>query len=31
VTSLTFDGDTVVRVDYTEPAAALPSGHGSGA
>jgi broad specificity phosphatase PhoE len=31
VTSLTFDGDTVVRVDYSEPAAALPSGHGTGA
>jgi broad specificity phosphatase PhoE len=31
VTSLTFDGDVVVRVDYTEPAAALPSGHGTGA
>ena len=31
VTSLTFDGDTVVRVDYAEPAAALPSGHGAGA
>jgi broad specificity phosphatase PhoE len=31
VTSLTFDGDIVVRVDYHEPAAALPSGHGAGA
>ena len=31
VTSLTFEGDAVVRVDYTEPAAALPSGHGTGA
>jgi broad specificity phosphatase PhoE len=31
VTSLTFDGDTVVRVEYNEPAAALPSGHGTGA
>jgi broad specificity phosphatase PhoE len=31
VTSLTFDGDTVVRVDYAEPAASLPSGHGAGA
>ena len=31
VTSLVFDGDTVVRVDYAEPAATLPSGHGTGA
>ncbi len=31
VTSLTFAGDVVVRVDYHEPAAALPSGHGAGA
>jgi broad specificity phosphatase PhoE len=31
VTSLTFDGDTIVRVGYAEPAAALPSGHGAGA
>ena len=31
VTSLTFDGDTVVRVDYAEPAATLPPGHGAGA
>jgi hypothetical protein len=31
VTSLTFDGDTVVRVEYGEPAAALPSGTGAGA
>ena len=31
VTSLTFDGDTVVEVSYTEPAGALPSGHGTGA
>lgn len=31
VTSLTFDGDTIVRVDYTEPAATLPAGHGAGA
>lgn len=31
VTSLTFDGDVVVRVDYSEPAAALPSGRGAGA
>ena len=31
VTSLMFDGDAVVRVDYAEPAAALPPGHGAGA
>jgi broad specificity phosphatase PhoE len=31
VTSLTFDGDVIVRVDYREPAANLPSGHGAGA
>jgi broad specificity phosphatase PhoE len=31
VTSLTFDGDVVVRVQYHEPAANLPSGHGAGA
>jgi broad specificity phosphatase PhoE len=31
VTSLTFDGDDVVRVDYAEPAKALPPGHGAGA
>jgi broad specificity phosphatase PhoE len=31
VTSLTFDGDAVVRVGYAEPASALPSGHGTGA
>jgi broad specificity phosphatase PhoE len=31
VTSLTFDGDTVVGVAYAEPAATLPSGHGTGA
>jgi broad specificity phosphatase PhoE len=31
VTSFTFDGDTIVGVDYTEPASSLPSGHGSGA
>ena len=31
VTSLTFDGDRVVQVEYTEPAAALPSGKGAGA
>lgn len=31
ITSLTFDGDTIVRVDYAEPAATLPPGHGAGA
>ncbi len=31
VTSLTFDGDVITRVQYTEPAAALPAGHGTGA
>jgi broad specificity phosphatase PhoE len=31
VTSLRFDGDRVVSVGYTEPAASLPSGTGSGA
>ena len=31
VTSFTFVDDVVVRIDYTEPAAALPSGHGAGA
>jgi broad specificity phosphatase PhoE len=31
VTSLTFDGDVIVRVDYTEPASDLPAGHGAGA
>ena len=32
VTSLTFDGDQVVHVDYAEPAAGvLPEGHGAGA
>ncbi|GAB2471486.1 histidine phosphatase family protein [Jatrophihabitans fulvus] len=31
VTSLVFDGDVVVRVDYHEPAANLPAGHGAGA
>jgi broad specificity phosphatase PhoE len=32
VTSLTFDGDRIVRVDYAEPAAGvLPEGHGAGA
>jgi broad specificity phosphatase PhoE len=32
VTSLTFDGDRIVRVDYAEPAAGvLPEGQGAGA
>lgn len=31
VTSLTFDGDAVVQVDYAEPAADLPPGVGLGA
>ncbi len=31
VTSFTLAGDEVVRVDYLEPAAALPEGHGAGA
>lgn len=31
VTSLTFDGDVITRVQYTEPAADLPAGHGAGA
>jgi broad specificity phosphatase PhoE len=31
VTSFTFDGDDIVRVDYAEPAAALPTGQGAGA
>jgi broad specificity phosphatase PhoE len=31
VTSFTFDGDDIVGIDYTEPAAALPPGHGAGA
>lgn len=31
VTSLVFDGDAIVRVDYAEPAASLPSGYGAGA
>jgi broad specificity phosphatase PhoE len=31
VTSLTFNGDVIVRVKYHEPAAALPSGTGAGA
>jgi broad specificity phosphatase PhoE len=31
VTSFTFDGEQIVRVEYHEPAAALPTGHGAGA
>lgn len=31
VTTFTFAGDVVVRIDYTEPAATLPPGHGAGA
>jgi broad specificity phosphatase PhoE len=31
VTSLTFDGDAIVRVEYYEPAADLPTGRGAGA
>lgn len=31
VTSLTFDGDVVVRVDYAEPAGATPKGYVGGA
>ena len=31
VTSLTFDGDEIVRVEYSEPAAGLPPGEGLGA
>jgi broad specificity phosphatase PhoE len=31
VTSFTFDGDAIVRVDYVEPAADLPTGEGAGA
>lgn len=32
VTTLTFDGEIVVGIDYTEPAAGvLPAGHGAGA
>jgi broad specificity phosphatase PhoE len=31
VTSITFDGDAIVGVEYVEPAAALPSGTGAGA
>lgn len=31
VTSFTFDGDAITAIDYAEPAATLPSGHGAGA
>ena len=31
VTSLIFDGDEIIRVDYHEPAASLPRGKGAGA
>lgn len=31
VTSFTLAGDEIVRVDYREPAATLPEGHGAGA
>jgi broad specificity phosphatase PhoE len=31
VTSFTFDGDVIVRIGYSEPAATLPAGHGAGA
>jgi len=31
VTSLGYEGDVIVAVSYTEPAATLPSGHGAGA
>lgn len=31
VTSLVFDGEDVVRIDYAEPAAVLPPGRGAGA
>ena len=31
VTSFTFDGDEIVRIDYAEPAASLPPGEGAGA
>lgn len=31
VTSFVFSGDDVVHVDYAEPAAVLPPGHGAGA
>jgi Fructose-2,6-bisphosphatase len=31
VTSFTFEGDEIVRIDYAEPAASLPPGEGAGA
>jgi broad specificity phosphatase PhoE len=31
VTSFTFDGDAITAIEYAEPAASLPSGHGAGA
>jgi broad specificity phosphatase PhoE len=31
VTSFTFEGDVITRVEYAEPAASLPSGTGAGA
>jgi len=31
VTSFTFEGDAIVKIDYAEPAAALPAGEGAGA
>lgn len=31
VTSFVFDGEDIVRIDYAEPAAALPPGEGAGA
>jgi broad specificity phosphatase PhoE len=31
VTSFTFAGDVIVRIDYAEPAASLPTGRGAGA
>lgn len=31
VTSFTFAGNEIVRIDYAEPAASLPAGHGAGA
>jgi broad specificity phosphatase PhoE len=31
VTTFTFHGDDIVRIDYAEPAATLPPGHGAGA
>ena len=31
VTSFTFDGDAIIAIEYAEPAASLPAGHGSGA